>query len=193
MNEPNPELIAAVERALKSYRCYFSLTEEGDSMPLVDQLSPQKDFTIEHGQQEMELLTDFILSELQPVVDGLRHQSDSLRDGNWMDKMGACKVCNGEIPHGHANGCDIYKLEQEVSKEKHRAEQAEQKVRVLREALEEISTHLNPIMAALLVVKRLDEGTDSESYWEHEIQAHDSNTALISKALSSTQPKEGEQ
>lgn len=35
----------------------------------------------------------------------------SVRDGNWMDKMGACKVCDGEIPHGHTNNCDIYKLE----------------------------------------------------------------------------------
>lgn len=33
------------------------------------------------------------------------------RDGNWLDKWGACKVCDGEIPHGHTNNCDIYKLE----------------------------------------------------------------------------------
>ncbi len=33
------------------------------------------------------------------------------RDGNWMDKWGACKVCGGEIPHGHSDNCDIHKLE----------------------------------------------------------------------------------
>ncbi len=33
------------------------------------------------------------------------------RDGNWMDRWGACKVCGGEIPHGHMDDCDIYKLE----------------------------------------------------------------------------------
>lgn len=35
------------------------------------------------------------------------------RDGNWMDKFGACKVCDGEIPHGHSNNCDLFKIEQE--------------------------------------------------------------------------------
>lgn len=36
------------------------------------------------------------------------------RDGNWLDEWGACKVCDGEIPHGHTNNCDIYKLECEI-------------------------------------------------------------------------------
>lgn len=38
------------------------------------------------------------------------------RDGNWMGKHGACKVCDGEIPYGHTSNCDVYKLEQRVSK-----------------------------------------------------------------------------
>lgn len=33
------------------------------------------------------------------------------RPGNWMDKWGACKVCGGELPHGHSTDCDIYKGE----------------------------------------------------------------------------------
>lgn len=37
------------------------------------------------------------------------------RDGNWMDESGACKVCDGEIPHGHSGNCDIYKLERQVA------------------------------------------------------------------------------
>lgn len=36
-----------------------------------------------------------------------------MRDGSWMDEWGACRVCDGEIPHGHAKNCDIYKMEQE--------------------------------------------------------------------------------
>ena len=32
-------------------------------------------------------------------------------DGNWLDEWGSCKVCGGEIPHGHSNNCHIYKLE----------------------------------------------------------------------------------
>lgn len=37
------------------------------------------------------------------------------RDGKWIDDMGACKVCGGEIPEGHTNNCDIYKLERQIS------------------------------------------------------------------------------
>lgn len=38
------------------------------------------------------------------------------RDGNWLDKWGACKVCDGEIPHGHSHNCDILKLELKVKR-----------------------------------------------------------------------------
>lgn len=37
------------------------------------------------------------------------------RDGNWIDKYGTCKVCDGEIPYGHTNNCDIYKMETEIA------------------------------------------------------------------------------
>lgn len=36
------------------------------------------------------------------------------RDGNWLDKHGCCKVCDGEIPHGHMPNCDILKLEEQI-------------------------------------------------------------------------------
>jgi len=32
-------------------------------------------------------------------------------DGNWLDESWMCKICGGEIPHGHKSNCDIYKLE----------------------------------------------------------------------------------
>ena len=38
------------------------------------------------------------------------------RDGKWIDKWGACKLCDGEIPHGHIDSCDLWKLEQELAK-----------------------------------------------------------------------------
>ncbi len=37
--------------------------------------------------------------------------ADCAPSGSWMDKWGACKVCDGEIPHGHSHNCDILKLE----------------------------------------------------------------------------------
>lgn len=35
------------------------------------------------------------------------------RNGKWIDEWGACRVCDGEIPHGHTPNCDYWKLEQE--------------------------------------------------------------------------------
>ncbi len=35
------------------------------------------------------------------------------RDGSWIDKWGACKLCGGEIPYGHAENCDLWKVEKE--------------------------------------------------------------------------------
>lgn len=32
-------------------------------------------------------------------------------DGDWMDEWGSCRVCGGEIPHGHQRNCHIYKQE----------------------------------------------------------------------------------
>lgn len=56
------------------------------------------------------------------------------RDGNWLDKWGACKVCGGEIPHGHTVNCDIYKLECEVRR-------AKEACKPLVEALEHIASY----------------------------------------------------
>jgi len=41
-------------------------------------------------------------------------RSTTKRDGNWLDEMGACKVCDGEIPYGHTNNCDVWKLERQL-------------------------------------------------------------------------------
>lgn len=34
-------------------------------------------------------------------------------NGNWLDEFGACRVCGGEIPLGHTDNCDLYKLEKQ--------------------------------------------------------------------------------
>jgi hypothetical protein len=33
-----------------------------------------------------------------------------------MDEFGACKICDGEIPHGHSANCYLWKLEQKMQK-----------------------------------------------------------------------------
>jgi hypothetical protein len=36
-------------------------------------------------------------------------------NGDWLDRHGGCRVCGGEIPHGHTENCDHYKLERKVA------------------------------------------------------------------------------
>ncbi len=37
-----------------------------------------------------------------------------MKPGDWMDEHGCCKVCDGEIPHGHSAECYLWKLEQKL-------------------------------------------------------------------------------
>jgi hypothetical protein len=50
--------------------------------------------------------------------------------------------------------------------------------------LDEIITHLAVLAKALRICRQHAINDDDRSYWDHEIKAHESNTALISKALS---------
>jgi hypothetical protein len=43
-------------------------------------------------------------------------KESSIRDGEWFDKWGSCRVCGGEIPDGHSNSCDYYKQQQRIDK-----------------------------------------------------------------------------
>lgn len=36
------------------------------------------------------------------------------RNGDFLDSHWCCKVCDGEIPYGHTNNCDIWKLEMKI-------------------------------------------------------------------------------
>jgi hypothetical protein len=48
------------------------------------------------------------------LLDQVGAKNWGIRDGKWLDEFGACKVCDGEIPDGHTNNCDIWKLEQQL-------------------------------------------------------------------------------
>lgn len=56
------------------------------------------------------------------------------RDGKWIDKFGCCKLCDGEIPHGHTNSCDLYAIEQERDQLKAMAEKAREQCGKLEDA-----------------------------------------------------------
>lgn len=51
------------------------------------------------------------------------------RDGNWIDKWGACKLCGGEIPHGHTENCDMWKIEKECNAAKAELEEMNNRLR----------------------------------------------------------------
>jgi hypothetical protein len=51
------------------------------------------------------------LAELRDEME----KNDTKRDGNWLDSFGCCKVCDGQIPYGHAENCDIWKIEQKLA------------------------------------------------------------------------------
>jgi hypothetical protein len=67
-----------------------------------------------------------LLSEAADTIARLEQElaRPQKRDGNFLDHMGCCRVCGGEIPYGHTDYCDIWKLRQ-------RAEAAERRVREL--------------------------------------------------------------
>jgi len=52
------------------------------------------------------------LKEVKAELENFKRSNK--RDGEWLDDWGACKVCDGEIPHGHHDECHIYKLEQQA-------------------------------------------------------------------------------
>ena len=35
--------------------------------------------------------------------------------GDWMDELGCCKVCMGEIPEGHTDSCHVWKQDQRIT------------------------------------------------------------------------------
>jgi hypothetical protein len=77
--------------------------------------TPRTDKAREHVQ-------DLIQCSEQLECELNYFKSINVRDGDWIDRGGACKVCDGEIPHGHTNECDIYKLECQVRQWKAMAE-----------------------------------------------------------------------
>ena len=52
-------------KALKEYNCQYHVDYDGENLPLVDLLTPDKDWTISDGILEMELLADHIANVIE--------------------------------------------------------------------------------------------------------------------------------
>ena len=51
-------------KALKAYRCQFSVDDYGNGIGLVDKLCPYEAYVLTEGQAELDLLADYISAEL---------------------------------------------------------------------------------------------------------------------------------
>lgn len=60
-------------------------------------------------------------SERDAFKTTLRQELIANRDGSWLDADGCCKLCDGEVPGGHATNCQLYKLERQLADETQRA------------------------------------------------------------------------
>jgi len=49
-----------------------------------------------------------------PSAEKIRESREN-RDGKWMDALGCCRVCDGELPDGHTPNCDLLKMEQKIA------------------------------------------------------------------------------
>lgn len=64
-----------LERALVSYECQHTRDNDGDALQLVDLLSTN-DTTIKTGQQEIELLADYLITEVfDPLIRRVAEQA----------------------------------------------------------------------------------------------------------------------
>jgi hypothetical protein len=69
-------------------------------------------------------LEEFAQYVITTATAALTAKLKEQRDGSWLDNFGACKVCDGEIPHGHMPNCDVLKLEQKLSEARRQLEHA---------------------------------------------------------------------
>lgn len=103
--------------ALKALKCLFIAVDESIAIDV------QKKCVDYFYQLECELqqLKHYLENEraLRKQVELHRDKAgeelEMERDGKWIDKWGACKLCSGEIPYGHTESCDLYKNEKEIN------------------------------------------------------------------------------
>ena len=103
-----------------------------ESLQLREQLAAER-YKYERSQEKVKEYFSLLAAE---------RENKTKRDGNWIDGMGACKVCDGEIPHGHTNNCDIWKLEQQLAAEREKLESIESINKSLAQAVDQLRSQL---------------------------------------------------
>jgi len=53
---------------------------------------------------------------------------DDNNPADWMDSWGCCKICSGEIPHGHHSNCYVYTTDNEIKELKEQIKVLEDEV-----------------------------------------------------------------
>jgi hypothetical protein len=81
------------------------------------------------------------LARLKAQLD--QFKKDNPRDGEWLDTWGACRICDGEIPHGHDANCHLYR--QEMSIHTLKQERDTLKAQVEASKIRNIVTHIKNI------------------------------------------------
>ena len=140
------------------------------------------------GKQE---LREPIIDELLGFASAIRSAfppstaalETEIRDGNWIDKDGACKLCDGEIPHGHTAECHLWKLEAEIAELKRQLEDSQQLFAALdnpmspswKQRAEAAESHLSA------VAERVKEACANEA-WHHLVNNGYNNTVTANIA-----------
>lgn len=88
-------------------RYYRDESSEYDLISRVHLLTDAEHAEWEAGKAKAKELADENARLLKAIAD-------DRPNGKWLDRFGACRVCEGEIPHGHTLDCDLYKMERQI-------------------------------------------------------------------------------
>ena len=108
----------------------------------------------------------------QPPTDTPVYDRDK-RDGNWLDDWGCCRVCDGEIPYGHTEDCDIFKMEKDIRNHKFLVTEARKDSERLAASLRSVCLEAAKIPQVTTTnMKVWTEATNALTQYEKDIKKH---------------------
>lgn len=161
---------------------------------------------IVRAENNQETYVDILLKVVDEQKEQLTSEISKLkellkRDGNWLDKWGVCKVCGGEIPHGHTDECHIFKQESEISRLKSELAEAHRMADFNEGAYKELQQKLSSAEKMVCEMREAlnrifwdfkTSGKSTGNYSDGEYtQDYTTRKELIEKALSLSAPIAG--